>query len=97
MKGDDSHTIVVSGNIELTEVSIAFEIPGRLTQLTVDEGDPVKKDMILACIDQQQLLHQRDRARAALAATESQLAQLRTAIQYQRETLQGRLALVPVF
>ena len=31
--------IVVSGNIELTEVNIAFKTAGRLIERTVDEGD----------------------------------------------------------
>jgi HlyD family secretion protein len=34
--------IVVSGNIELTEVNIAFKTAGRLIERTVDEGDSVK-------------------------------------------------------
>jgi len=40
-KPDDR--IVVSGNIELTEVNIAFKTAGRLIERTVDEGDAVKK------------------------------------------------------
>jgi len=35
--------IIVSGNIELTEVNIAFKTSGRLIERTVDEGDSVKK------------------------------------------------------
>ncbi len=35
--------IIVSGNIELTEVNIAFKTSGRLIERTVDEGDVRKK------------------------------------------------------
>ena len=40
---DSANSIIVSGNIELTEVNIAFKTAGRLIERTVDEGDPVKK------------------------------------------------------
>ncbi|RMG45479.1 MAG: HlyD family efflux transporter periplasmic adaptor subunit [Acidobacteria bacterium] len=88
-----SSVISVSGNIEFTEVDIAFKVPGRLVELTVDEGDEVKKGMVVARLDQEQLLRQRDRARAVLRAAQSRLAQLRTAIQFQKETVQGQIAL----
>jgi HlyD family secretion protein len=84
--------IRISGNLEMTEVKIAFKISGKLVERRVDEGDVVEKGAIVARLDQEQLLHQRDQARAALAAAESQLAQLRTAIDYQRATLEGQLA-----
>jgi len=82
--------IFLSGNIELTEINIAFKIPGKLVELTVDEGARVKKGMMIARLDREQLLHQRDRSRAALAVAESQLTQLHIAIQYQKETYQGQ-------
>jgi HlyD family secretion protein len=88
---DSSDTLSISGNIELTEVNISFKVPGRLVELAVDEGQPVKKGMIVARLDQEQLLHQRERAQAALAAAESGLTQLQTAIEYQRETFQGQI------
>ncbi len=47
--------IVVSGNIELTEVNIAFKTAGRLIERTVDEGDPVKKGQVVARLDRDQL------------------------------------------
>jgi multidrug resistance efflux pump len=43
--------IVVSGNIELTEVNIAFKTAGRLIERTVDEGDKVTKGQIIARLD----------------------------------------------
>lgn len=90
-KSENKNAILLSGNIELTEVNIAFKIPGKLVELTVDEGNPVKKGMVIARLHQEQLLHQRDRARAALAVSESRLAQLHTAIEYQRETVQAQI------
>ncbi len=85
-------TLAFSGNIELTEVKISFKTAGRMTELLVKEGDPVTKGMVLARLDKVQLLGQRDAQRAALAAAESSLVQLRTAIDYQRATLESSVA-----
>jgi HlyD family secretion protein len=81
--------IVVSGNIELTEVNIAFKTAGRLMERTVDEGDTVKKGQVIARLDRDQLLAQRDREVAGLQSAESQLAQAQTALQWQKDTLAG--------
>src|SRR5947208_5789458 len=91
LKTDAIQAIGLSGNIELTEVNIAFKIAGKLQERTVDEGAAVKKGMVIARLDHEQLLRQRDRARAVLASAESRLAQLRTSIQYQRENVAGQI------
>jgi len=87
----DNKKIVISGNIELTEINIAFKISGRLIELNVKEGDSVKKGTVLARLDNEQLLHQRDRANAILMLAESNLAQLETAIKYEKETVSGQI------
>lgn len=87
----DNKKIVISGNMELTEVNIAFKISGRLIELNVKEGDSVKKGTVLARLDNEQLLHQRDRANAILMLAESNLAQLETAIKYEKETVSGQI------
>ncbi len=79
--------IVVSGNIELTEVNIAFKTAGRLIERTVDEGDSVKKGQVIARLDRDQLVAQRDREVAGLESAESQLAQAKTSLQWQKDTL----------
>ena len=79
--------LILSGNIELDEVNIAFKTAGRLTERSVDEGDAVKKGQILARLDRDQLLAQRAREAAGLASAESQLAQAQTAVELQRESL----------
>src|SRR5260370_152462 len=59
--------IVVSGNIELTEVNIAFKTAGRLIERTVDEGDRATKGQVIARLDRGQLLAQREREALVLA------------------------------
>jgi HlyD family secretion protein len=89
---DGADRIAFSGNIELTEVKMSFKTAGRMLDLLVKEGDTVKKGMVIARLDHDQLSSQRDAQRAALASAESQLAQLLTSIDFQRETYQGGMS-----
>lgn len=86
-----ANKIVVSGNIELTEVNIAFKTAGRLIERTVDEGDRVTKGQIIARLDRDQLLAQRERETAGLQSAQSQLSQAATALEWQKATLAGDL------
>src|SRR4051812_39141048 len=82
-----SNRVVVSGNIELTEINIAFKTSGRLIERTVDEGDYVKKGQLIARLDRDQLSAQREREQAGLVSSESQYAQAQTALKWQRATV----------
>lgn len=82
-----SNRIVVSGNIELTEVNIAFKTAGRLVDRTVDEGDRVKKGQLIARLDRDQLIAQRSRETAATQSSELQFAQAETSLAWQKATL----------
>jgi HlyD family secretion protein len=84
-----SNRILVSGNIELTEVNVAFKTAGRLIERNADEGDAVKKGQVMARLDRDQLTAQRQREAASVASAEAQLAQAQTAIEWQRATLAG--------
>jgi len=86
-----ANRIVVSGNIELTEVNIAFKTSGRLVERTVDEGDRVTKSQVIARLDRDQLLAQRERETAGLQSAQSQLAQAATALEWQKATMAGDL------
>jgi HlyD family secretion protein len=83
--------IILSGNIELTEVNVAFKSAGEVVELPVEEGAPVKQGMILARLDADQLEQQRAREHASVNVAESQLAQQRTAIEFQRATLEAEI------
>jgi len=83
--------MLVSGNIELNEVNIAFKTAGRLIERTVDEGADVKKGQVLARLDRDQLTAQRERETAGLASSESQLTQAQTALEWQKATLAADL------
>src|SRR6202167_247935 len=88
-----TNRIVVSGNIELEQVDIAFKTSGRLIERTVNEGDTVQKGMVIARLDREQLLHQRDTAVAALATAQAQFAESESAVKWQRESMQADMQL----
>jgi len=90
---DSDNTIRLSGNIELTEINIAFKTSGKLTDLMADEGDPVHRGMILARIDQEQLQRQREKEQASLSAAASQWTQANTAAQFTNATTESDIAL----
>jgi HlyD family secretion protein len=83
--------IKVSGNIELTEVNIAFKTSGRLIERSVDEGDVVQKGQVIARLDRDQLLAQREREVAGLQLANAQLAQAETSLAWQKENLAADL------
>ncbi len=89
--GEEGPDIFLSGNIELTTMKLAFTVPGRLIELNVEEGNAVKKGMIIARLEQQQLLRQREQALAALASAQSRLAELEAFLQYQTENVEAQI------
>ncbi len=86
-----ANRVVLSGNIELTEVNIAFKTAGRLIERNVDEGDLVKKGQIVARLDRDQLAAQREREAAGEQSAVAQMAQAQTALEWQRSTLAADL------
>lgn len=87
------NTLAVSGNLELTQVDISFKVPGKLVELDVDEGAYVKKGMVIARIDRDQVESQRARDEASLHNSQSQYEQMETSVQWQRRTLESDVAL----
>ena len=85
-RNQPDNRIRISGNIELTQVNIAFKISGKLIERAVDEGDVVKKGMVVARLDKDQLLRQRDREQAALAQARSQLVQAGTTVEWTKQS-----------
>jgi len=81
--------ITLSGNIELTQVNLAFKVSGKLIELPIDEGMEVRKGTVLARLDVDQLQKQRARDQASLTVTETQLIQQRTAVEYQKASLEA--------
>jgi HlyD family secretion protein len=91
-RAEDTNRIVLSGNIEMNEVDIAFKTSGKLIERRVGEGDRVKAGDVVARLDQETLLRQKQREEAALALAEAQLTQAQTAVRWQGEVLSADVA-----
>jgi HlyD family secretion protein len=71
----DRSKIQVVGIIEAPEVNVTSRIGGRITALSLIEGDHVKKGQIVCMIEGVDIRNQLARARADLAKAEADLAQ----------------------
>ena len=75
-KGGLGQSIVLTGQIQAEkEVALAFRIGGRIVERSVDRGDRVKPDQVVAKLDAQNELNSLRSARAALAAANARLEQ----------------------
>jgi HlyD family secretion protein len=72
----DLNRLQVSGNIDVTQVDMAFKIPGRLALRAVEEGDRVTRGMLLARLDATDQALQVQKAAAEAAYARSVLAEL---------------------
>jgi HlyD family secretion protein len=88
----NGNRILVSGNLELTQVDLSFKTAGRIVELNVREGDWVKKGQIIARLDASQLDQQKARDLASVSGAQSAYQQLQTSIEYQRATIDSDIA-----
>ena len=65
------------GNVDIRQVSLAFDGSGRVAELNAQEGDVVKAGAVLARLDTATLKLQADRARADVEGQEQRLLRLR--------------------
>lgn len=69
--------LTLQGNVDLRQVSLAFEGSGRVREVRVEEGDRVEPGQVLAVLDTKTLSLQAEQARAQIGVNEQQLLQLR--------------------
>ncbi|OTG79425.1 hypothetical protein B9T33_11570 [Acinetobacter sp. ANC 5054] len=62
----DDGSLTLYGNVDIRQVSLAFEQPGRIQKLTVQEGEVVKKGEVLATLNTDSLNIQKQQAEAQL-------------------------------
>ncbi|MCS7304072.1 MAG: HlyD family efflux transporter periplasmic adaptor subunit [Thermoguttaceae bacterium] len=67
----------LQGNVEIREVRLAFEVPGRIARLHVEEGDRVEAGQLLAELEKDYFEDRRRQAQAALEAAQAELWKLR--------------------
>ncbi|HEY1677690.1 MAG TPA: HlyD family efflux transporter periplasmic adaptor subunit [Candidatus Sulfotelmatobacter sp.] len=86
------NSILVSGNLELTQVDLSFKTAGRLIERRVDEGNWVKQGDLIARLDPVELQRQNLRDKAQIVGAKSNYDQLVTSIEYKKSTLESDIA-----
>ncbi len=67
-QGEDAGMLRLSGSVEVRDVYLSFEVPGRLAAIFVEEGDSVSRGEVLAVLDSLPFVHRVQQAQALLAA-----------------------------
>jgi len=83
--------LTASGTIEASEADLAFQAPGRVTDLLVREGDRVEAGQALARMDDTELAARRTAAAAQVEVARAVLAELQAGFRSE-EVSQARLA-----
>jgi HlyD family secretion protein len=86
-RAERSAELYYSGTIEATDANLAFQVSGRVKAVFFDEGQAVKKNQVLAVLDQQEFKAQRDQARSEWMRSQENLKQLETLLQLNRKVL----------
>ena len=68
--------LVLQGNVDVREVSLAFRQSDRILEMLAEEGDRVQKGQVLARLDTQELQLQLQRLNAEIAAQQSTVDKL---------------------
>jgi HlyD family secretion protein len=75
---DNGDTLVLSGNVEVTEAHVGFKLPGRVIELFVDEGYKVVRDDKLAQLDRDELSKMVDQQKASVGEASDRFSELRS-------------------
>jgi multidrug resistance efflux pump len=67
--------VVLIGTVDANQVIVSSKVAGRIERLLVDEGQSVQQGDLIAQIDNQDLIAERDSARATLVGFRSQVRQ----------------------
>ena len=73
---DNQEELVLQGNVDVREVSLAFRQSDRILEMLAEEGDSVQKGQVLARLDTQELKLQLQRLNAEIAAQQSTVDKL---------------------
>lgn len=75
--------LTLYGNVDIRDVNLSFRVSGRLSELTVDEGDDVHQGQLIARIDSAPYIREVNSAKAAMSQQKAALAYAETV--YARE------------
>jgi len=75
--GPDARDLVLYGDVDVRQVDLAFKVEGRIANLAVDEGDPVKAGQLLAALDKRYFDDDLRLAQAQVATQAANLLKLK--------------------
>lgn len=87
-----NNSLVASGTVEATEAQLGFQPAGRIEDIIVHEGDPVKAGVELSHLDRVETQARRQQAVAQVAGARALLQELERGFRIE-EVAQGRAAL----
>ncbi|MFT3756769.1 MAG: efflux RND transporter periplasmic adaptor subunit [Pseudoxanthomonas sp.] len=73
----DGNALVLHGNVDIRQVSLAFDGSGRVAEMKADEGDAVKAGQVLATLDVKTLALQAEQAQAQIGVQQQNLLRLK--------------------
>ncbi|MGH8173614.1 MAG: HlyD family efflux transporter periplasmic adaptor subunit [Rhodanobacteraceae bacterium] len=73
---NDGSDLTLQGNVDIRQVSLAFDGNGRVAELRAEEGDAVKADQIVAVLDTRIISLQAEQAKAQIKVQQQNLARL---------------------
>jgi HlyD family secretion protein len=79
--------IPLSGRLEGDDSAVAAKVAGRIVEIRVAEGDPIKAGDVIAILDDEQVKAREDQARAALTQSEARARAAREQIEVLEEQL----------
>jgi len=74
---DEEGPLVLYGNVDIRQISLAFDGNGRVAQVRAEEGDHVEAGSVLAVLDTRTLALQAEQAQAQIEVREQALLSLR--------------------
>jgi HlyD family secretion protein len=92
---EDAGVLVLSGNVEVTEVGLGFKVAGRVVELLADEGDRVVKGEKVAVLDRAEYeavvsQNRANRKSAAAALEKAKKDDERSHMLYAKEVISGQ-------
>jgi len=81
-----------SGTMEATNSELAFQVGGRVVNISVREGESVENEQILAELDQSEYRARHEQASANLDRSEKKLRQLEMVLEIYKKTLPAEVA-----
>ena len=91
-KNNREKGLFYSGIIEATQANLSFQVPGRVAQVNVQEGQSVTKDQIIAELDRAEFESRYAQAKANLDRAQKTKQQLETVLDINRKTLPSEVA-----